>query len=307
MKGYTASAILQPQKCDKERPNSLRQSLRFEGPVLGPFRRRVNFGHEFRNIMRWCICTSSSAPAVVGGKKNSQSQNSAGMHLSVTHCLLSFIIYLKSNSRTTSRTCTVQSISSNSTWVYPIYLPINLHDSSWFCMSQWRLVGKPLTWPSHWASSSLFSSSWRTWITSSKNDSLTTQRFLKASLLTASSDILGYLRIPASCAWCSSSLIDKVEVRFWPAERLAQPSTMYHEVSWPYHTKTEIIQSYAIHLSVYSDLYSIAPFWSFLIFSQFFSPTLLTIWHPKFRWRASFCRWVVEMSFSSCWPSYCNL
>ena len=57
-------------KCDKERPNSLRQSLRFEKPILGPFRRRVNFGHEFRNIMRWCICTSSSAPAVVRGKKN---------------------------------------------------------------------------------------------------------------------------------------------------------------------------------------------------------------------------------------------
>ena len=77
-------------KCDKERPNSLRQSLRFEGPILGPFRRRVNFGHEFRNIMRWCICTSSSAPAVVG-KKKSQSQNSAGMHLSVTHRLLSIL------------------------------------------------------------------------------------------------------------------------------------------------------------------------------------------------------------------------
>ena len=125
-------------------------------------------------------------------KKNSQSQNSAGMHLSVTHCLLSFIIYFKSNSRTTSRTCTVQSISSNSTWVYPIYLPINLHDSSWFCMSQWRLVGKPLTWPSHWASSSLFSSSCRTWITSSKNDSLTTQAVFEGF---TSDSVFGYLRI----------------------------------------------------------------------------------------------------------------
>lgn len=121
-------------KCDKERPNSLRQSLRFEGPILGPFRRRVNFGHEFRNIMRWCICTSSSAPAVVGKKKVSITKQCWHAPL----CYTSLIIYFKSNSRTTSRTCTVPSISSNSAWVYIQYTYLSIctihHDSA--CLNE---------------------------------------------------------------------------------------------------------------------------------------------------------------------------
>ena len=137
-------------------------------------------------------------------------------------------------------------------------------------------------------------------------DSLTTRQSLKASLLTA--DV--WIKIPTSCAWCSSSLIDKVEVRFWPAERLAQPSTKYHDHIISYKDLPKLFKKSMqsiLSLSV-SDylIYNLFNGTS-LVFSHLsISPTLLAK-STMFCRRASFCRWVVEMSFSSCWPSYCNL
>ena len=135
MRGYTASAILQPQNATRSGPILSVNPCVLKGPFWALFQAcqlwtRISKHYEmvhlhffFSSCRRWRWIFLNS-------------QNSAGMHSSVTHCSLSIYICTCKCGQHKHAHYKVHRVMSNYTWVYPIYLSICMihHDSA--CLNE---------------------------------------------------------------------------------------------------------------------------------------------------------------------------
>jgi len=134
MKGYTASVILQPQNATRSGPILSVNPCVLKGPFWALFGDVSTLDTNFGTL--WDGASALLLQLLPSLAKKKVSITKQCWHAPL--CYTSLIIYFKSNSRTTSRTCTVPSISSNSTWVYIQYTCLSIcmihHDSA--CLNE---------------------------------------------------------------------------------------------------------------------------------------------------------------------------